>query len=63
MKGRTLAKVHLVRAIIYVCLWVAATTFGWVAITAFVSHVSMLALVEAAIMGWTAAKAEKAAEE
>lgn len=58
-----LRRFHLVRGFTYLALWILATVLGWVTFTWFVSHVSMLALVEAAFIGWTASRAEVQAED
>lgn len=58
-----LRRFHFIRGCVYLVLWVTATVLGWVTFTWFVSHVSMLALVEAAFIGWTASRAEVQAEK
>lgn len=63
MQGTTLRRFHFVRGCVYLVLWIVATLLGWVTFTWFVSHVSMLALVEAAFIGWTSSRAEVAAED
>jgi hypothetical protein len=44
-------------------LWIAAGVFGWLQSVAFVSHISMAALVFSAIAGIAAADAADEAEK
>jgi hypothetical protein len=44
-------------------LWVAAFAFGWLQSVAFVSHISMAALVIGAVSGIAAADAAKESED
>jgi hypothetical protein len=46
-----------------ILLWVAATFFGWLTSVAFVSHISIAALVISAISGIAAADAAKESED
>jgi hypothetical protein len=58
----TMLKVHAGAGLACLALWVVAIPTGWVNSPAFISHVSMLALVYTAFTGWQAAMAGKEAE-
>lgn len=47
----------------WIGLWLVAALLGWLSSVAFVSHVSMAALVLSSASGWQAARAEEKADE
>lgn len=59
---RQMLWVHGIAGSLFIALWAVATVTGWVNSPAFISHVSMLALVYAAFTGWQGARAEKKAD-
>jgi len=56
-------RIHATAAVLFVALWVLAAVVGWVNSPAFIAHMSMTALVYAALTGWQGARAEKKADE
>lgn len=61
-KGQKLRLLNLSILVGSIGLWVAAVYFGWLDSLAFVSHISMAALVLTAISGLTAGEAAVDAE-
>jgi len=61
--GKKLEWAHGLAAVFFVLVWIAATFLGWLSSVAFVSHMSMIALVYAALSAWQGARAEKASED
>jgi hypothetical protein len=62
-RGRKLLVLNVTLLVGSVALWIAAGVFGWLQSVAFVSHISMAALVFSAIAGIAAADAADEAEK
>lgn len=60
--ARTMLWVHGIAGAAFITLWAVAAMTGWVNSPAFISHVSMVALVYAAFTGWQGARAEDMAD-
>lgn len=54
---------HGYGVVIWICLWIAATIFGWIKSVEFVSHISMAALVLGSWSSWQAARVEVKQDE
>lgn len=52
MRVRSWRTANFVGVVLSVVLWVVATVVGWIDSVAFVSHVSMLALVVGFVAAW-----------
>jgi hypothetical protein len=63
LSPQTMRRLHGGMTIFFVALWAAATIFGWVHSVAFISHLSIVALVYAAFVGWQGARAEEEAAD
>lgn len=61
-RGQKLIWLNAALAVGSIIVWVLAAVFGWLTSVAFVSHVSMAALVLSAIAGIAASDAAKEAE-
>lgn len=59
ISGKTWKWIHFIAIFVFTALWIAATFFGWISLVEFVSHISMLALVYAAISSWQSARVEQ----
>lgn len=63
MNGKHMKWVHLGLVIFWICLWVVAAVTGLINSVAFVSHMSMVALVLASASAWQAARTEEKEDE
>jgi hypothetical protein len=63
MSGKAWKWIHLGFVFFFTALWGVAFLTGWINSVAFISHVSMVALVYAAASAWQAARAEEVEEE
>jgi integral membrane sensor domain MASE1 len=59
MSGKFWKRFHLIILGIVFVLWAAATFLGWLSSVAFVSHISMLALVLAELSAYQSARVER----
>jgi len=59
MNGKGLKWVHFGLVVFWIILWIAAAITGWINSVAFVSHISMVALVLASASAWQAARTEQ----
>lgn len=62
-RGRKLLWLNIAALVLSMLLWIVAAVLGWLESVAFVSHVSMGALVLAAISGIAAGDAAVEAED
>lgn len=51
-------KFHRFLVFFWIALWIAATIFGWIYSVAFVSHISMVALVLGSFAAYQSARVE-----
>jgi hypothetical protein len=63
MNGKKLKYVHGGLVIFWILLWIVAAITGWIQSVAFVSHMSMAALVLGSASAWQAARTEEKEEE
>jgi len=63
MSGKAWKWVHFAFIFVFIALWGLAAIFGWLKSVSFVSHISMVALVYAAVSAWQAARTEQAEEK
>lgn len=63
--GKTWKWIHLIMVFVFLAIWIAAFpfAFNWINSVAFISHMSMIALIYAAASAWQAARAEQKSEE
>ena len=61
--GRLWEWIHGIAVIIFIIIWILAVPFGWIQSVTFVSHMSMIALVYAAVSAWQAARVERKEDE
>lgn len=59
MSGRFWKWIHLVGIFVALAVWGAAMYFRWLESVAFVSHISMAALVLAEISSWQGSRTEQ----
>lgn len=59
MTGKKLKWLHLGLVITWLTLWATAAITGWINSVAFVSHMSMVALVLGSASAWQAARTEE----
>lgn len=59
MSGKAWKLVHFGLVIFWLCLWIVAAVTGWINSVAFVSHMSMAALVLASLAAWQGARTEE----
>lgn len=63
MNGRVWKWIHFVFIFVFAAIWIAAVPTGWIHSVTFVSHMSMAALVYAAVSAWQAARTEQKEDE
>lgn len=59
MTPRAMLWVHGISTIAWALLWLVASFVGWINSVAFVSHMSMAALVYTSAAAWQSARADK----
>lgn len=63
MDGQKWKLVHGGLFLFWIALWIVASLTGWIESVAFVSHISMIALVLASVSSWQAARTEEKEDE
>lgn len=59
MSGKAWKWIHFVLAFAIIAVWILAVPTGWINSIMFLSHVSMFALLYAAVSSWQGARTEQ----
>lgn len=63
MNGKKLKWVHAGFVFFWIAVWITATLTGWINSVAFVSHLSIIALILSSWSAWQAARTEQKEDE
>lgn len=63
MSARGWRRAHGIAAVVFTVLWAISIPTGWIHSIVFISHVSMVALVYAALSAWQSGRTEVKVDE